>query len=701
MEENTILIDFSNEAWKERYELITDRISDMPGCLSGSEADYFAVLRDLASLCCEVMKGRRGSRELNDLLFYDLTEDGYRSSFLDPNVCLEAFGETGKYLCAWYSEFRGIIPGSFEKRLPEVTVLLETTVQLFNLFESRAAGELSDAELKEEITETVYSYVYDYAEEYVGNYIRCESEPGESFALDIVMNAELSDTGEDSYLYSFGEFITEEELETARLMASLSEETVDRMAAVYTDGYIKGFELTGKDIGIKSTVSCFLPLGFERFMRAAVRRFNAAGLEVIINRGPVHLINRRFAGNIRPGFFGSINAEYEHDHKEDMALFWGDKLKSRKLQALKNAYEKNAAALKRMSGRACVEVFGKKGSEPSAGSARPVFSEYQKSVIKEYTFRAHELAQSYMPDDETSFTIIAWPSPSIAKTPGITRSAEELRERYRELFERFIEINTVPADKWQIIQQQLIDALDRAEYVEVKGSGRNETRLRIMLHRLQDPKQETNFENCLADVNIPAGEVFTSPRLSGTDGMLHAGYVYIGGILFRDLRISFSDGRVSGYSCGGYEDPEDGKKLIENVIFRNRSGLPMGEFAIGTNTAAFAAAKRYDIADRLPVLIAEKTGPHFAVGDTCYSYEEELVTYNPDGKRITARENECSALRNTDPQKAYFSVHTDITIPYEELEYIRAVGPDGITDIIRSGRFVLPGTEELNDAFDE
>ena len=73
------------------------------------------------------------------------------------------------------------------------------------------------------------------------------------------------------------------------------------------------------------------------------------------------------------------------------------------------------------------------------------------------------------------------------------------------------------------------------------------------------------------------------------------------------------------------------------------------------------AARRFDINDKLPILIAEKTGPHFAVGDTCYSHEEDRMTYNPDGKAIIARENEVSALRHTDLSKAYLNCHTDIT----------------------------------------
>ena len=49
--------------------------------------------------------------------------------------------------------------------------------------------------------------------------------------------------------------------------------------------------------------------------------------------------------------------------------------------------------------------------------------------------------------------------------------------------------------------------------------------------------------------------------------------------------------------------------------------------------------------------------------------------------------------------KAYFSCHTDITVPYSELGDIVAVGKDGsrIT-LIRQGRFALEGTQGLNEA---
>ena len=60
-----------------------------------------------------------------------------------------------------------------------------------------------------------------------------------------------------------------------------------------------------------------------------------------------------------------------------------------------------------------------------------------------------------------------------------------------------------------------------------------------------------------------------------------------------------------------------------------------------------------------------------------------------------------SILRKTDPGKAYFGCHTDITIPYEELGELTAVRADGERiEILRDGRFVLEGTQILNGPLD-
>jgi hypothetical protein len=227
----------------------------------------------------------------------------------------------------------------------------------------------------------------------------------------------------------------------------------------------------------------------------------------------------------------------------------------------------------------------------------------------------------------------------------------------------------------------------------------------VQLHHI-NYETETNFENCLADVNIPVGEVFTSPVLTGTEGTLNVSEVYLNDLKYIDLCIKFRDGKISEYSCGNFDTEEENKAFIKENLMFGHDTLPIGEFAIGTNTTAYVMAHRYNILYKLPILIVEKMGPHFAVGDTCYSYSEDNRLYNPDGREIVAKDNECSVLRHSDNQedrsKAYFNCHTDITIPYEEIGGIYVVKPDGSRiAIIENGRFVLPGTEELNTPFDE
>lgn len=64
--------------------------------------------------------------------------------------------------------------------------------------------------------------------------------------------------------------------------------------------------------------------------------------------------------------------------------------------------------------------------------------------------------------------------------------------------------------------------------VHIKGCNGNRTDLYVKIHPLSDPAKETAFENCVADVNIPVGEVFTSPVLQKTEGKLHVTQVYLG-----------------------------------------------------------------------------------------------------------------------------------------------------------------------------
>lgn len=492
--------------------------------------------------------------------------------------------------------------------------------------------------------------------------------------MDRIRNSDLNDV---RYLYSYGEYVSKNEVETARFMAGLPEETILTMAHTYTEGYRMGFEVTGKDLSKKRTVALYYNLGFERMMRQAIADFAQMGLRPVISRNAASVLDSGggFGG-------GNPNRQFGYDHKDDSALFLDRNYVNRRLEVVRAAYEKYREEAATFGGPAVVETFGEEDFAPVVKKEALKLSAEQNRLWVEYRSRMGELQREYIPSEERSFTIIAFPVPEIGPV-------------FEELFRETIRINTLDYMLYRRVQQNLIDALDKADYCEIRGMEGNRTDLRVNLYKLADPEKETIFENCVADVNIPVGEVFTSPVLQGTEGVLHVKRVFLDGLEYRDLAITFRDGMISDYSCGNF----DKNFIFENILARHES-LPLGEFAIGTNTTAYVAARRLGVEAKLPILIAEKMGPHFAVGDTCYCHAEEVRVYNPDGKEIVARDNEVSVLRKEDPAKAYFNCHTDITIPYDELGELTAVGKDGTrTVIIREGRFVLPGCEELNRAF--
>ena len=426
---------------------------------------------------------------------------------------------------------------------------------------------------------------------------------------------------------------------------------------------------------------------FERMVKAAILQFEKIGLKPVIYRHATHVVNKR--GAVRVGYTGGVaNPQYDYDHRQDSALFLDGDFVQRKLRAMQTSYEKYRELAEVHGGPACIDTFGENPFSPISKPEAYALSETQQKLQTELDNESGQIVNRYIKGDERSFTIIAYPVP-------------EIGGNYEEIFREIVKINTLDYHLYQEIQQTIINTLDTCEWVEVKGRGDNETDLLIHLHELTDPKKQTNFENCVADVNIPVGEVFTSPQLAGTGGILHVKKVYLNGLQFRDLKLVFDCGQVIDYTCSNFKTEEENRKYIEDNILHHHPKIPMGEFAIGTNTTAYVAALKYGIADKLPILIAEKMGPHFAVGDTCYSWAEDTPVYNPDGKEIIARDNEISEMRKDDVSLAYYGCHTDITIPYDELGSIRVIDDEGeMLSIIENGRFVLPGTEELNRPFE-
>lgn len=671
-----------------RYELAIERIENIKGENTVSEKyrDYFRTLADFA-LLVDKLKEKIENGEYykfsieelecwNTHLYDDVLGEHYKTSYANPAFATEKFGiEYGRLLSFLYTELRGVIPYAFEKKTEYLDILFELFIEVYNQFEEENEPEY------EHVRQTIYWYASDYCDVFLADRIKEQIDPENNFAADLIMNSDFNDV---RYLYYYGEYVSENEKRTAMHLNELPLETIQKMADVYTEGYRIGFVNTGKNLSKKATVNIRYTLGFERVIRIAIENFRKMGLKPTIYRAGVSVLTKR--QHLKIGYYGGIaNKQYEYDHKDDQALILDRQFMERKLEVMRTTYEQYKDLARRHAGPACMETFGEEPFTPVSKSETVKLNDKQKEISLEYDSKSSQIVNNYIPGDERSFTIVAYPVP-------------EIGDQYEEIFDEIIKINTLDAKVYEKVQQTIIDALDQGTSVHILGNNGNHTDLRVQLYKLKDPKKETIFENCVADVNIPVGEVFTSPVLEGTNGVLHVSQVYLNELLYKDLEVTFSNGMVADYNCKNFEHELENKEyFLDNVLYRHPT-LPLGEFAIGTNTTAYVAAKKYNIADKMPILIAEKMGPHFAVGDTCYSWAEDIKVYNPNGKEIVARDNSVSIQRKEDISAAYFHCHTDITIPYEELKSITVECADGKEiEIIRDGIFVLPGTEILNE----
>lgn len=663
---------------QERHELNRDGLMQiLKNCEKMNQfSGYFRETAQMMQYLNEIYdvpeKSLQQLKKWNEEWYCGIRPEAYGSSYGNPSYCAEKFGlEYGQILSFLYAEMRSGFIDAVEGRLFDLVILNELFLEIYQAF--REGSQTPD-----QLRKIIFDHMRDYSSDVFEYRIREQLDPSLDFAVRIVMESDLEDP---DFLYQYGEYISDNERKTLEYLNRLPKEKIQAIARTYVDGFHEGFIVNNIDMSGKRTVNIRYTIGFEPVIREAIRQFGEIGLSPIIYRSGHSSLTK---GLVKVGYVStSPNPQYDYDHRFDQAVYFDNRFMQHKLECYRNSYERWKEEASVLAGPACMETFGEKPFLPEHKEANLRLSDRQQELSVEFQKKSSEIVNEYIKPDERSFTIIAYPIP-------------EIGDQFEEIFEEVVKVNTLDKDKYREIQQHLIDALDRAVEVHIRGAGENQTDLYVAMHEMEDSQKQTNFENCLADVNIPVGEVFTSPKLAGTNGVLHVGEVYLRNLKFVDLKLVFKDGKIESYTCGNFQEEEENQALIKENILYNRDTLPMGEFAIGTNTTAYAMAKNYDILYQLPILIVEKMGPHFAVGDTCYSHSEDTKVYNPDGKEISAKHNECSI------EGEYFQCHTDITIPYEELDSITAIELGGKEiPLIQNGRFVLPGTETLNEPLTE
>ena len=541
---------------RERYQLAENRIREIctERTVQSRFIDFFQQTAKFLCKTADIMEKDVRTETLEELrqenyrLYEELLKDNYETSYGNPAYAEKQLGKYGKVFGFLYSELRGTVVYAFEKKMWDYTVAAELFLEVYASFEN---GELPSVKSTEDILK---SYVNDYCQDMMEDRIAEAVDPSRNFATDIIMNSDLTDL---RYLYFFGEYISENETGVAEYLNTLSQEEIDSMARTYTEGYRIGFVNGRKDLSVKKTVNIRYNLGFERMVRAAIMQFREMGLEPVIYRRATHAVNKR--GVYRIGYTGAVaNPQYDYDHRQDCALFMDSDFVQRKLRSMQNAYENYKELSKVHGGPACIDTFGEEPFSPVNKPEAWALTEAQQKLEVEMNNESGQIVNRYIPGDERSFTIIAYPVP-------------EIGGNYPEIFHEIVKINTLDYKLYEKIQQTIIETLDTCQWVAIKGRDGNETDLIVHLHELEDVKKQTNFENCVADVNIPVGEVFTSPVLAGTGGILHVKKVYLNGLQFRDLKLVFDCGQVIDYSCSNFETEEENRAYIEDNILHHHN----------------------------------------------------------------------------------------------------------------------------------
>ena len=506
----------------------------------------------------------------------------------------------------------------------------------------------------------------------IAQYKQDDSRMLESSIADNCFNNVLSSANPKNldWMAGYGVFISTVEQQMCRFWYDLPDEMINKMAVHIVDAFFHGFISQSRYVDGRTNVRIMYAIGQEALAQKIVKMFRQRGMEPII---------------LQPSSI-AYSQQCLADHRYDEAICQERETYEVQADAYSVATERYYDFIKNSCGFVRVGTFGNEVQPvvPGIHSYHPnedVMKMYRKMIVQKRNIEAKVLRP-----DNLSFCSVVFPDKRVG-------------DNFKEVFNAFYELNTERSEPYELIQKDLIEILDKCGSVYLEGINGNKTNITVQIGSLENEEKQTNFLNCGGDINIPHGEMFTTPKLNGTNGILNVKEIYLKDKYYKNLILTFHNGKVVDYGCSNFDDNDKNKKYVLENLLNGMKNPPMGELSIGTNTLAYKIAEELNLFSRLPILLAEKMGPHIAVGDPCFARGEDSPVFNIyGGKEMVARDNEMTQRRGEDPD-CYVNFHTDITIPYKEMGLF--VGTDRHTGeqhvIIKDGKFVPDIAQRLND----
>ena len=367
----------------ERYELTIERIQSILNeeTVDIVFQDYF---KKVAAFILEIdgIRNRKASNAIptledlqkeNQMIYSDILGENYEESYANPAYAVAELGEEiGKLLCFLYTEIRSEIPYVYEGRVENLTICNELFIEIYNCFEEKPLPDYR------ELRNIIYWYASDYCDVYVTNRIGEQVDPSKSFAKELIQKSDLNDL---RYLYQYGEYISEQEVNAAERLSKLSKEEIEEM-------------VEGLDDFDKTIVDIRYQVGNERIVKCIMDKLATTGRDCVIYRAAVNAVTKN--GLEKMGFYGACaNAQYEIDHQMDQGLFLNKKYIERKKDVMKNAYEQHKELAKQYAGAIVIEPFQDDQMRDACKLEAISLSERQKQLTELFEDKSGELVSGY------------------------------------------------------------------------------------------------------------------------------------------------------------------------------------------------------------------------------------------------------------------------------------------------------------------
>ena len=161
--------------------------------------------------------------------------------------------------------------------------------------------------------------------------------------------------------------------------------------------------------------------------------------------------------------------------------------------------------------------------------------------------------------NNTKWVILRWPTPSMAQRANMSTEAFE---------DFYFDVCTLDYGKLRKAEEILIDRMNRADRVEIKGPGKTDISFSI---------KDIPAIGCWGDRNIPDGEVYTAPVRDSINGVIQFNCPTIyNGKPFDNVTLTFKDGKVID------ADGSD-REGINDILDSDEGARYVGEFSLGVN----------------------------------------------------------------------------------------------------------------------